>query len=127
MSEIPDSTEVDIRTVTTSPSRTSTCASSKARSEGRELPMHSHPPRAVIAIGAYRMRSVDADGTITIIDRRPGEATWSAGESHSALALIGPVHAIEVEVKRYRRHRFTPPRRVASQRRRSRRGCPRGR
>lgn len=43
MSEIPDSTEVDIRTVTTSPSRTSTCASSKARSEGRELPMHSHP------------------------------------------------------------------------------------
>ena len=109
MSEIPDSTEVDIRTVTTSPSRTSTCASSKARSEGRELPMHSHPPRAVIAIGAYRMRSVDADGTITIIDRRPGEATWSAGEEpQRTRADSGRCMAIEVEVKRYRRHRFTP-------------------
>jgi hypothetical protein len=67
--------------------------------EGRQLPLHSRPPRSVVAIGSYRLRSTDAAGDVSIIDRRPGDVSWSDGEVHSATVLIGPVHAIEVEVK----------------------------
>lgn len=66
---------------------------------GTELPPHSHPPRVVVAIGPYRLRSVELDGTATIIDRRPGEASWVGPEAHAAEILIGPTHVIEVEVK----------------------------
>lgn len=100
MSEIPDSTEVDPNGHRIALENEHVRILEVRVPEGRELPMHSHPPRVVIAIGSYRMRSVDADGQVTIIDRRPGEATWSDGETHEAIALIGPVHAIEVEVKR---------------------------
>ena len=67
--------------------------------EGASLPLHSHPPRAVVAIGSYRLKSTDEAGHTTIVDRRPGEVVWSDGEDHLAEVLIGPVHAIEVEVK----------------------------
>lgn len=66
---------------------------------GLELPMHSHRPRVVIAIGPYRIKSVDADGVESIIDRRPGDASWVDDEQHRATVLIGPTHVIEVEVK----------------------------
>ena len=66
---------------------------------GTELPLHSHPPRVVVAIGPYRIKSVDLDGVETVIDRRPGQASWIEDEHHSAKVLIGPTHVIEVEVK----------------------------
>ncbi len=66
---------------------------------GTELPMHSHRPRVVVPVGPYRIKSVDADGTETVIDRRPGDASWVEEEHHSATVLIGPTHVIEVEVK----------------------------
>lgn len=67
--------------------------------EGASLELHSHPPRAVIAIGSYRLKSTDEAGRSIVLDRRPGKVSWSDGEDHSAEVLIGPVHAIEVEVK----------------------------
>ena len=57
---------------------------------GTDLPLHSHPPRVVVAIGPYRIKSVDLDGVETIIDRRPGQASWIEEEHHSATVLIGP-------------------------------------
>ncbi len=67
--------------------------------EGVTIPMHSHPPRAIVAIGSYRLEPTDEEGRTTIVDRRPGEVVWSDGEQHEAEVLIGPVHAIEVEIK----------------------------
>ena len=61
--------------------------------------MHSHQPRVVVAVNAYRIKSVAPDGEVTIIDRRPGEASWVDAEEHSAEMLIGPTHVIEVEIK----------------------------
>lgn len=63
------------------------------------LPMHSHPPRAVVAVGSYRLRSTEPDGSMSVVDRRPGDAAWSGPEEHEAIVLIGPVHAIEIEIK----------------------------
>lgn len=67
--------------------------------EGAALALHSHPPRSVVAIGSYRLRSTDDTGRVTVIDRRPGDVSWSDGEVHAATVLIGPVDAIEVEIK----------------------------
>ena len=66
---------------------------------GQQIPMHSHPPRLVVAIGPYRLKSVSQEGVEAIIDRRPGEATWVEAEEHEAEILVGPTHVIEVEVK----------------------------
>ena len=77
-------------------------------SEGVSLSMHSHPPRAIVAIGSYRLESTDETGHTTIVDRRQGEVVWSDGEDHSAKVLIGPVLAIEVEVKSARTSQELP-------------------
>jgi len=65
---------------------------------GRKLAMHSHPPRAIVAIMSYRLKSTDPQGQVTIVDRRPGETVWSDGEEHAA-EMITETHAIEVEIK----------------------------
>ncbi len=67
--------------------------------EGHDLPIHTHPPRVVVAVGSYRLRVVEPDGSVSVFDRRPGEVGWTNHEEHEARVLIGPVHAIEVEVK----------------------------
>ena len=66
---------------------------------GQRIPMHSHPSRLVVAVGGYRIRSVNDQGVEAIVDRRPGEATWVEREVHEAEILIGPTHVIEVEIK----------------------------
>lgn len=66
---------------------------------GQQLPVHSHPPRLVVAVNGYRIKSTDLSGNESIIDRRAGEAMWVEREEHSAEMLIGPTHVIEVEVK----------------------------
>jgi hypothetical protein len=66
---------------------------------GHHIPMHSHPPRLIVAVGGYRIRSVSEQGTESIADRRPGEVIWVEHEAHEADILVGPTHVIEVEVK----------------------------
>jgi len=66
---------------------------------GQVIEHHSHPPRVVVAIGGFRIRSVNSDGVESTIDRRPGDAKWIGGEEHETEILIGPTHVIEVEVK----------------------------
>ena len=103
MGEVPDSTAVDpvghrvvfendhVRVL-------------EVRNEsGATLGMHSHPPRIVVAIDGYRIRSTDASGDESVVDRRPGEAIWVEDETHSAEILIGPTHVIEVEIRSARR------------------------
>ena len=65
---------------------------------GREVEMHSHPPRVIVAIASYRLKSIDQEGRLTIVDRRQGEVVWSDGEEHAA-EMMTETHAIEVEVK----------------------------
>ncbi len=67
--------------------------------EGTSLPMHSHPPRLIVAIGSYRLQATSTSGAESVVDRRPGEVAWTGREEHAAQVIIGPVHAIEVEVK----------------------------
>lgn len=66
---------------------------------GTEFPEHTHRPRVVVSVGTYRMRSVAPDGSVTIVDRRAGDAVWIEEEHHAATVLVGPTHAIEIEVK----------------------------
>ncbi len=65
---------------------------------GRKLAMHSHPPRAIVAITSYRLQATDPQGRVTIVERRAGETVWSDGEEHAA-EMITETHTIEVEVK----------------------------
>ncbi len=67
--------------------------------QGAQLPMHSHPPRVIVAINAYRLKSTDEKGKVSIVERRSGEAVWSDGEEHAAEVLAGPTHTIEIELK----------------------------
>jgi hypothetical protein len=65
---------------------------------GRQVPMHSHPPRVIVAISSFRLKSIDSQGRVTVVDRRAGEALWSDGQEHAA-EMMTDVHVIEVEVK----------------------------
>jgi len=65
---------------------------------GRELPMHSHPPRVIVAINGYELESTSTDGEVTVVERSPGEVIWSDGEEHSA-RIVSEALTIEVEIK----------------------------
>jgi hypothetical protein len=65
---------------------------------GRQLAMHSHPPRVIVAINGYELESTSPDGTVTVVARSPGETIWSNGEEHAAL-IVSEAHTIEVEIK----------------------------
>jgi len=67
--------------------------------QGAELPMHSHPPRVIVAVNSYRLKSTDKEGRVSIVERRSGETVWSDGEEHAAEVLEGPTHTIEIELK----------------------------
>ncbi len=69
---------------------------------GQQIPMRSHPPRVVVPVGSYRLKSISPTGDDSTVDRRPGEAVWVESEEHQAEILIGPTHVIEVEIKRAR-------------------------
>ena len=66
---------------------------------GQKIPMHSHPPRVVVPVGSYCLKSISQTGDDSTVDRRPGEAVWVESEEHQAEILIGPTHVIEVEIK----------------------------
>ena len=50
---------------------------------GTVLPVHSHQPRVIVAIGPYRIKSIDLDGVESIIDRRPGDASWADAQEYT--------------------------------------------
>jgi hypothetical protein len=99
MDRIPDSTEVDPTGHKIVFENEHVRVLEVRGAQGLKLPLHSHPPRVVVAVGPYRLRSVDSQGAESIVDRRPGEAIWVDEEEHAAEILIGPTHVIEVEIK----------------------------
>jgi len=99
MDQAPDSTEIDPSGHRVVLDNEHVRVLEVRSAPGEQLAMHHHPTRLVVAIGPYRLRTVDASGTESIIYRRPGEAIWVEGEEHEAEILIGPTHVIEVEVK----------------------------
>ncbi len=69
--------------------------------QGRVIPMHSHPPRAIVAITSYRIKSIDPAGVETAVERHAGDVVWSEAQEHAAEMLTSG-HTIEVEVKAVR-------------------------
>lgn len=98
-SDVPDSTQVDPDGHKIVFENEHTRVLEVRSHTGQPIPMHSHPPRLVVAVNGYRLRSTTQDGEESIIDRRPGEIKWVEHETHEAQVLIGPTHVIEVEVK----------------------------
>ena len=98
MGQAPDSTEIDPEGHRVALENDHIRVLEVRLPAGRKLPMHSHPPRAIVAITSYRLESTDVQGQVTIVDRRPGETVWSDGEEHAA-EMITETHTIEVEVK----------------------------
>lgn len=66
---------------------------------GQKVAMHSHTPRVVVALSPFRLKLTLPDGRSGVVDRRVGEASWSEATEHAAQALVGTVHAVEVEPK----------------------------
>ena len=98
MGQAPDSTEIDSEGHRVALENDHVRVLDVRLRAGRKLAMHSHPPRVIVAITSYRLKSTDPQGRVTIVDRRPGETVWSDGEEHAA-EMITETHAIEVEVK----------------------------
>ncbi len=98
MEQLPDATEIDPEGRRIALENDHVRVLEVRLPAGREVAMHSHPPRVIVAITSYRLKSIDQDGRVTIVDRRPGEVVWSDGEEHAA-EMMTETHAIEVEIK----------------------------
>ncbi|GMQ85143.1 MAG: hypothetical protein BMS9Abin07_0708 [Acidimicrobiia bacterium] len=98
MEKAPDSTEVDPTGHRIAFENDHVRVLEIHQPSGRRLAMHSHPPRVIIAINGYELESTTADGSVTVVERRPGETIWSDGEEHAAL-IVSEAHTIEVEIK----------------------------
>ena len=74
---------------------------------GSELPMHSHRPRVVVAIGPYRMKSVDTEKRVRLVEmHREGVVERRAPTVTVGLAT-DQLHAFGVERQReHGRERF---------------------
>jgi predicted NUDIX family NTP pyrophosphohydrolase len=66
---------------------------------GARSAMHTHPPTAVISLGAARARMTMADGTTRLFDLHPGQVFWVESAEHAWELVSGNLHAIGVEVK----------------------------
>ncbi|MCH8899231.1 MAG: hypothetical protein IH942_01915 [Acidobacteria bacterium] len=98
MEKAPDSTEVDPTGHRIAFENDDVRVLEIHQPAGRELAMHSHPPRVIVAINGYELESTTAEGEVTVVARRPGETIWSDGEEHSA-RIVSEAHTIEVEIK----------------------------
>jgi beta-alanine degradation protein BauB len=66
---------------------------------GESSPMHTHPPTAIISLGAARMRMTLPDGSSSIFDLHPAQALWIEDVEHSWEILSGLLQGLGVEVK----------------------------
>lgn len=75
---------------------------------GHRIPLHAHPPRAVVVLEGARVRLIRRDGTSELMERKPGEVFWSEAEEHSLEVVAGNLHQIETEIKSGVPPRFVP-------------------
>src|SRR3954468_18412941 len=66
---------------------------------GHRIPLHSHPPHAVVVISGARIRLIRRDGTSELVDRKLGDVFWSEAEEHSLEVVAGSLHEIDTEIK----------------------------
>lgn len=67
--------------------------------EGANVPMHSHPPRLIVSLSSYRLKSIDPDGNAEILDLRQGDVAWMEAMEHATEVLAGTGHTLEIEIK----------------------------
>jgi quercetin dioxygenase-like cupin family protein len=72
---------------------------------GARSAMHTHPPTAVISLGAARARTRMGDGTTGLFDLHPGQVFWVESAEHAWELVSGNAHVIGVEVKAARQGR----------------------
>ena len=75
---------------------------------GRRIPLHAHPPHAVVVLGGARLRLIRPDGTSQLVERRPGDVFWSEPAEYSLEVVAGSLHQIETEMKAGVPPRFIP-------------------
>jgi len=50
---------------------------------GEKLPMHSHPPYIAYFVTAAKIKTTTADGKVTEIEHKAGDAVWSEPVTHA--------------------------------------------
>ena len=64
------------------------------------IPMHSHPAYVAYVIKPYKARLRLADGSVRIVDRKPGDVFWGDPVTHSVENLgDAEIHNLIVELK----------------------------
>lgn len=67
---------------------------------GDKLPMHSHPANVVYFVTGGKTKTTMADGKVTDVDHKPGEAIWSEAVTHSNENMgANTAKALVVELK----------------------------
>lgn len=67
---------------------------------GESLPMHSHPANVVYFVTSGKGKTTTADGKVTEVDRKAGDAQWSGPITHSNQNIgTTPTKAVVVELK----------------------------
>jgi hypothetical protein len=63
------------------------------------FPLHFHPPRVMVRLGAARMKVTDPDGKTRLSDQQFGFTSWGDPVQHSDAVVIGVFHVIDIELK----------------------------
>ena len=67
---------------------------------GETVPLHSHPSYVAYVLKPYKAKLKRADGTETLVDRKPGDVFWSDAVTHSVQNLgDNDIHNLIVELK----------------------------
>jgi len=66
---------------------------------GAALPMHSQPPRVVVALSPARIKLTSGEGQPEIKDEKPGDVFWYDATSQALEVITGALHEIETEIK----------------------------
>lgn len=67
---------------------------------GETVPMHSHPSYVAYVLKPYKARLRQSDGTVKMVDRKPGEVFWGEPVTHTVENLgDNEIHNLIVELK----------------------------
>lgn len=66
---------------------------------GAALPMHTYPPRVVVALNPSRIKLTSREGQMEIKDEKPGDVFWYDATSQALEVVAGTLHEIETEIK----------------------------
>lgn len=71
---------------------------------GETTPMHSHPAYVAYVFNAYTGKNILADGTETLLSRKPGDVFYSGPVTHRIVNTGNtPIHNLIIELKEGKR------------------------